>query len=247
MAYSNRRWRVKGSGSKEEALNSVTGKRGAALRVRIGLLVLLMAGLPTMAKVEVDFNPDLDFSQFKTYAYIGGVEHLVMLQLNPELINDRVHRAVQRELTKKGLREVQPSENPELVVRYWANSQVQVNVAATGNWGPYGSYLGTYWGFLYDTMSASSTREGMLVLDLIDAKNKDLAWRMYLVRKIVKVDKDWKKADQDFRKGFESYPPSAKQIERKKEERANEKPKPEPMQCAVGGMDATAFPGWRRE
>jgi hypothetical protein len=42
-------------------------------------------------------------------------------------------------------------------------------------------------------------------LDLIDAKNKDLAWRLYLVRKIVKVDKDWKKADQDFRKGFESY------------------------------------------
>ena len=36
-------------------------------------------------------------------------------------------------------------------------------------------HLGTYWGFLYDTMSASSTREGMLVLDLIDAKNKDLA------------------------------------------------------------------------
>ena len=34
-------------------------------------------------------------------------------------------------------------------------------------------------------MSASSTREGMLVLDLIDAKNKDLAWRrLYLVRKI---------------------------------------------------------------
>ena len=80
-------------------------------------------------------------------------------------------------------------------------------------------------------MSASSTREGMLVLDLIDAKNKDLAWRrLYLVRKIVKVDKDWKKADQDFRKGFESYPPSAKQIEQKKEERANERAKPEQMQ-----------------
>jgi hypothetical protein len=58
-----------------------------------------------------------------------------MLQLNPELINDRVHRALRRELTKKGLREVQPNESPDLVVRYWANSQVQVHVAATGNWG----------------------------------------------------------------------------------------------------------------
>jgi hypothetical protein len=203
---------------------------GTALRVSMALVILLAAALPAIAKVQVDFNPNLDFSQFETYAYIGGVEHLVMLQLNPELINDRVHRAVQRELTKKGLREVQPNESPDLVVRYWANSQVQVNVAATGNWGPYGPYLGMYWGFLYDTMSASSTREGMLVLDLIDAKNKDLAWRLYLVRKIVKVDKDWKKADQDFTKGFESYPPSAKQIEDKKKERANEKPNPEQMQ-----------------
>jgi hypothetical protein len=202
-------------------------KRGAALRAWLGLLVLLAVALPTMAKVEVDFNPNLDFSQFKTYAYIGGVEHLVMMQLNPELINDRVHRAVQRELNKKGLREVQPTENPDLVVRYWASSQVQLNVAATGNWGPYGPYLGTYWGFMYNTMSASSTREGMLVLDLIDARNKDLAWRLYLVRKIVKVDKDWKKADQDFTEGFESYPPSAKQIDEKKKDRAIEKPKPE--------------------
>ena len=79
-------------------------------------------------------------------------------------------------------------------------------------------------------MSASSTREGMLVLDLIDAKNKDVAWRLYLVRKIVKVDKDWKKADPDFSNGFESYPPSAKQIEQKKKERANERAKPEQMQ-----------------
>lgn len=200
------------------------------MRVWMGLVVLLMAALPGMAKVEIDFNPSRDFSQFKTYAYIGGVEHLVMLQLNPTLINDRVHRAGQRELTKKGLREVQANENPDLVVRYWANSQVQVNVAATGNWGPYGPYLGTYWGFLYDTMSASCTREGLLVLHLIDAKNKDLAGRLYLGRKIVKVDKDWQKADQDFTRGFESYPPSAKQIEEKKKERANEKPKPEQVQ-----------------
>ena len=85
-------------------------KRGAALRAWLGLLVLLAVALPAMARVEVDFNPNLDFSQFKTYAYIGGVEHLVMMQLNPELINDRVHRAVQRELNKKGLREVQPTK-----------------------------------------------------------------------------------------------------------------------------------------
>ena len=38
------------------------------------LVILLAAALPAIAKVEVDFNPSLDFSQFKTYAYIGGKE-----------------------------------------------------------------------------------------------------------------------------------------------------------------------------
>jgi len=46
-------------------MNSVSGKRGTALRAGIGLLVLLTIGLPAMAKVEVDFNPKLDFPQFK--------------------------------------------------------------------------------------------------------------------------------------------------------------------------------------
>jgi hypothetical protein len=66
MAYSNRRWGDKRSGGKGEFMNRVSGKRAAALRVGIGLLVLLMARLPAMTKVEVDFNPNLDFSQFKT-------------------------------------------------------------------------------------------------------------------------------------------------------------------------------------
>jgi hypothetical protein len=40
--------------------------------------------------------------------------------LNPNQLNNQIHRAVTRELTAKGLREVKPEENPDLVVRYWA-------------------------------------------------------------------------------------------------------------------------------
>jgi hypothetical protein len=96
-------------------------------------------------------------------------------------------------------------------------------------------------------MSIQSTREGLLVVDLIDTKNKDLAWRLYGAEKIINVDKGWKKADEDFTKGFESYPPSAKQIEDKKKERANEKPKPEQMQQESRGSNSatSGFRGWR--
>jgi hypothetical protein len=193
------------------------------------LAILLLWPIVANAKVRVDFDPEIDFSKYQTFAYIGGVEKLVMLQLNPELINNRVYRAVTRELTAKGLREVKPDENPDLVVRYWANSSSQINVSAMTNFGPYGAYIGSYWGFLYETVTATSQREGSLLLDLIDPRRKDLVWRMYVIRKITNVDKAWKQADQDFTKGFESYPPSQKEIEAKKKERSEHKPK-EPAQ-----------------
>ena len=195
----------------------------------IPLLVVVLGALifapPLRAKVVVDFDPNLDFSKYKTYAFIGGVENLVAIQLNPDLIEDRMHHSVVRELDKRGLREVKPEENPDLVVRYWANSPAQLDVAVAGDWGPYSAYVGGFWGFLFESVSASSKKEGALIIDLIDSKAKSLAWRLYLIRKITNPDKEWKKADEEISKGFESYPPSDKAKEDKKQERAGHPPK----------------------
>ena len=92
--------------------------------------------------MATDFDPHLNFSKFKTFSFIGGVEQLVRMQLNPDELNNKIHRAVTRELTAKGLREVKLEENPDLVVRYWADSQKDVNVATNTNWGVYGPYFG---------------------------------------------------------------------------------------------------------
>jgi hypothetical protein len=204
----------------------------AGLVTNLWLLAVLFLLWPTSAnaKVQVDFDPGIDFSKYKTFAYLGGVEKLVMLQLNPDLINNRVHRAVTRELTAKGLREVKPDENPDLVVRYWANSSTEINVSAMTNFGPYGAYIGSYWGFMYDTVTATSQRTGSLLLDVIDPRKKDLVWRLYIIRKINNVDKAWKQVNEDFTEGFESYPPSQKEIEAKIKERSEHKPKAEPSQ-----------------
>lgn len=190
----------------------------------LSLLLTLAATAPALAKSDVDFDPNLDFSKYKTFAFIGGVENLVMLPVNPDLISNRVHRAVTREMTAKGLREVQANQNPDLVVRYWASTSRQVNLAVMGNWGAYGPYVGSYWGWMYDTMSASSVNEGTLIVDLIDSHRTALAWRLYLSRKLSNADKDWKKADEDFAKAFESYPPSDKEKDAKKKERAAHPP-----------------------
>ncbi len=189
-------------------------------------LIAMSIAPQARAKTNVDFNPNLDFSKYKTFAYIGGVEHLVMLQVNPDEIHDNVHEAVARELTKRGLKEVKRDENPDLVVRYFANSQSQVNFAATGDWGGFDPFIVDYWAYTYDLWNASTTREASLMIDLIDVKRKDLAWRLLLEDKILNVDKIWEKANQEITKGFESFPPTEKLKEEKRKERAEHPPKP---------------------
>lgn len=189
------------------------------------MLLASLLAVPLLAKTEVDFDPNLNFSKYKTFAFIGGVENLVMLPVDSVVMNDRVRRAVTRGLTGKGLREVQPGQNPDLVVRYWVTTSQQVNVATMGNWGSYGPYIGSYWGWMYDSVSAAS-KDGSLLVDLIDAKAKNLAWRVYLIRKLTSSDKDWNKADEDFAKAFQSFPPSDKDKEAKRKERTEHPPKP---------------------
>ncbi len=112
------------------------------------LRLFLVIGLATSslpARTVVDFNPHLDFSKYKTFAFVGGVENLLMFPVNPDLISERVHRAVTRELTAKGLREVQSSQNPDLIVRYWANPSSQVNVTTMGAWGAYRPFEPSRW------------------------------------------------------------------------------------------------------
>jgi Domain of unknown function (DUF4136) len=189
------------------------------------ILITFLAVSPTVAKTVVDFNPDADFSKYKTFAFIGGVENLLMFQANPGLVGDRIHRAVTRELTGKGLREVAPTQNPDLVIRFWANPSSQVNIATMGVWDPYSPFIGSYWEHTYDEVSASSVKEGSLIIDLIDTHSKDLAWRLYLIHKITTPDKEWKKADDEITKAFESFPPSAKERDAKKKERSAHPPK----------------------
>jgi len=195
----------------------------AVIRLIFATLALV-SGLAhsVSAKTTIDFDPRIDFSRFKTFSYIGGVENLVAIQMNPDLINIRFHRMVVRELEKKGLHEVNPGQNPDLIVRYWANPETQVDVTVMGNWGPYGPYIGNEWASVYNAVTSASHHLGTLILDLIDPKAKALVWRAYLVRKMSDPDKDPKKAEDEFTDGFKSYPPSDRDKEEKRQERERE-------------------------
>lgn len=199
---------------------------------RTALLFLLFAFLAASARAKssIDLNPNLDFTQYKTFAFIGGVQHLDRLQLNPNEIRDVVHGSVSRALTGRGLKEVPRDQNPDLVVRYLVETNTQINFSGEDNWGGYDMYTADWWSQAYTVWLSSTTREGALMIDLIDAKRRDLAWRLFLQQKILNVDKLPEKVDKEIAKGFESFPPTEKdkeEIRKEHAKQANKKQKPD--------------------
>src|SRR6267378_530626 len=83
-----------------------------AAAISLFLLTLILAPL-AMAKINVDFDPSLDFSKFKTFAYVGGVNELEFRQLDPDLISNQVHTGVSKALIQHGLKEVRPDQQPD--------------------------------------------------------------------------------------------------------------------------------------
>ena len=193
----------------------------------VAILFFFFALLPptARAKLDVDLNPNFDFTKYKTFAFIGGVEHLTMMQVNPHLLRDTVHESVSRELTKRGLREVSRDQNPDLVVRYLAESNTQLNYAGDDDYGGYDKFTVDWWSTSYTLWYTSTTRDGSLMIDLIDAKRRDLAWRLYLQQKILNVDKLPEKIDKEIAEGFKSFPPTEKDKAEIRKEHAKQ-PKP---------------------
>src|SRR5260370_39888269 len=85
-------------------------------------ILLLLAGLllsthPVVAKLAVDFNPNLDFSKFKTFAFIGGVEGLFPLQVISDPLHNKIAQDLNPQLAAKRHVEAKPRQNPELMRR----------------------------------------------------------------------------------------------------------------------------------
>ncbi|WP_274475345.1 DUF4136 domain-containing protein [Mangrovimonas aestuarii] len=169
------------------------------------LLVLVIVTSCSSVKVASDYDKNVDFNNFKTFAfYKPGIDKAEISDLDKR----RILRAIESELTSKGFTK---SESPDLLVSIFTKSREQINVYNDG-WGPYGYGWGWspwYWNNYYTSVSTST--EGMLYVDLIDANKKELVWQGvgsgYLSQNMDKKDERIK---EFVNKIMERYPPSDK-------------------------------------
>jgi hypothetical protein len=135
------------------------------------LLLLFIVTSCDTVKVYSDFDKSADFTQYKTYAFMkSGIDKVEISDLDKR----RILNAIDKQLQAKGMTK---SETPDLLINIFTKSREQVSVnqfnAGYGygwgwGWNPY-----MYGGQTY----VSSSTEGTLYIDLIDAKKKELIWQ----------------------------------------------------------------------
>ena len=127
----------------------------------LGVLIAGCSGI----SVEHDYDPNVDFSRFKTWAWApmqpqaDGSEFSRVSNLTME----RIHGAVESELTGKGYSKAEPDKADFWVQHYAAVGQ-RIEPYAGYNHGWYGDDI-------------IVTEEGTIVVDFVSPKDKRLVWR----------------------------------------------------------------------
>ena len=136
------------------------------------LAIILFLSLSSCSSINVynDYDKGADFSQYKTYAFHKrGIDKVQISELDKK----RILNAIDLELSKKGMTK---SENPDLLINIFTKEREQVDVSQFNmGWG-----YGWGWGwnpYLWGGQSyVTTSTEGTLFIDLIDARKKELIW-----------------------------------------------------------------------
>jgi hypothetical protein len=104
--------------------------------------------------------------------------------IDNDLVARRVHRAVAEQLEGKGLREAASEAQADLLVTYHVGEEEKLDISSFhSNFGYYPCWHCFGPGFDSDVWVTQYT-QGKLVIDLIDAKNKQLVWRGIAARRL---------------------------------------------------------------
>jgi hypothetical protein len=170
--------------------------------------LFLVATLASCSSVQVnaDYDKKVNFENYKSYAYLkNGVDKAEISDLDKK----RILYAIDEVMATKGFTK---SENPDILVSIFTKERERVDVynnAGFGwGWG-WGWGWNPWWGMNYT--SVSTTPEGTLFIDIIDAKTKELIWQGEGIGYLTKnVDKKDERIREFVAKILAQYPPQKK-------------------------------------
>lgn len=171
-----------------------------------------LAASASAQTVKVNWRTNATFSDYKTYAWRYGK------QQGSGFYRQWVRQYVDVELAGKGLKKVSDNQNPDVLVVYNMVSQELLDSTTTsdgfgwgdGAWGYWGAWGG--WGDAGPDISTTEQEPrmmGILTVDLVDAKKKQLVWRGQATEDSISNTQkgDEKQVRKSVQKMFDRFPP----------------------------------------
>ncbi|GAA3998387.1 DUF4136 domain-containing protein [Hymenobacter fastidiosus] len=146
------------------SLSLLVGVTGCSLTSRVG--------------VTSDFDHSVNFRAYKTWAWYP--QQMADTEGGPakeyeSFFDKRMRTAVEAEMTRKGLTQV--DQNPDVFVAYSAKVEDKQRVNGGAPFGnPYYGY-GYGYGYNRGMNMVSDYKAGTVIIDFVDARRKELAWR----------------------------------------------------------------------
>ncbi|MGS0824659.1 DUF4136 domain-containing protein [Shewanella sp. 0m-8] len=146
-------------------------------------LLIVIAALALSAcsslKTSSDYDPGVNFSEVKTYAWVQKKTDDATYHLDG-LMDQRVRNAVEDQLQLKGLTRTDAA-TADVLVNYLTKVDKKINVDTFNTNYGYNPYYGPGWGWSGSAGHSQTTvREyevGTLILDMVDRKTGQLIWR----------------------------------------------------------------------
>jgi len=177
--------------------------------------LLLLTGLSVAASVpahggavEVDFNPKAEFARYRTWAWIPDREKGQRGVLMDPIMRGRVEEALSIRLREVGLVAAAEGQTPDLLVAY--RGDTGQGKSGSSNLGGLSSLDNPVYSSVQFTEQTAT-----LMVDLVDASTKTLAWRLYIDQTFRGPNDPPDKLKQVLVKGFAKYPPSPSAIAKK--------------------------------
>jgi len=160
--------------------------------------------------VHYNYDRSINFSNYKTYQWVdlpgpGG-------KVPDQLIDQDIKRAVDEQLTAKGLARVESGGDIQVGYHAILHEEKDINFNAFGcGGGPWG--WGGGWGGFNSaavTGQTSTVTSGMLLVDFYDSEKKQLIWRGDVTKTVDlkrDPDKNYKTLQKAIAKLFKNYPP----------------------------------------
>ncbi len=160
-------------------------------------VVLVSAGCSSVS-VNHDYDPQVNFSQYRTFSRLP----IPAKATTNQLVVRRIKDAMTRQLEAKGILLV--SQNANFLIAMHGTTQEKLDIQ---DWG-YSSPRAAYWG--QRDISVQQYTEGTLIVDFIDAQSKQMFWRGVAKGAVdpgASPEKRSKRINEGVAKLLEKYPP----------------------------------------